>query len=108
MLEFDDRRSVAKTRKDHQCDGCRTTIPAGSAATYCVIKWDGAFHSYHMHPDCQAASDFWFVEAQLDPLEGWQGMQMEIADNSLSRAEVEAMIGDWPEVVERLFPEKAV
>lgn len=105
MLEFDDRRPVGKTRKDHVCDGCRTTIPASSAAIYVVIKWDGAFNSYHMHPDCEAASNHWFVEAGIDPLEGWQGMQEETAANSLSRAEVEDIIGDWPTVVDRLFPE---
>jgi hypothetical protein len=54
-MMFSREWTVRKTRKDHICDGCRSTIFSGSAA----VKWaglqEGEFMEAVYHSECREA-----------------------------------------------------
>lgn len=56
---FFGEKVVRKTRKDHQCASCNTTIRAGSPAYYCSSVQDGEFFAWYAHPDCRSAESHW-------------------------------------------------
>lgn len=59
MHEFTRETTIKATRKPHACLCCHTLIEAGSPAKYFAQKYDGDFHSGHMHPDCRSAEVAW-------------------------------------------------
>lgn len=59
MTEFTREQSITATRKAHRCLCCHSQIEAGSPANYFAQKYDGDFHSGHMHPDCRDAEVQW-------------------------------------------------
>ena len=59
MHEFTRETTIKATRKPHACCCCHTLIEAGSPAKYFAQKYDGDFHSGHMHPDCCSAEVAW-------------------------------------------------
>lgn len=59
MREFTRETTIKATRKPHACWCCHTLIEAGSPAKHFAQKYDGDFHSGHMHPDCRSAEVAW-------------------------------------------------
>jgi len=59
MDEFTRESSIKATKKPHRCLCCHQRIEAGSPANYFAQKYDGEFHSGHMHPDCRNAEVAW-------------------------------------------------
>ena len=63
------RRTVGKTRKAHQCEGCLTPVPAGATMTQAVGRFEGNFYSVYLCAPCAAIlrdprfSELW--------VEGW-------------------------------------
>lgn len=80
-MTFASETVVKRTRKDHRCEFCCTTIPAGSEMLRLAGHWDGDFYTAKAHPDCRAM----WIAAFNDFGDPWEGMVFDL---------VEAMIGD--------------
>ena len=59
MAEFTRETTIKATKKPHRCLCCHQHIEAGSPANYFAQKYDGDFHSGHMHPDYRNAEVAW-------------------------------------------------
>jgi hypothetical protein len=55
MPELNRWAEIKKTRKDHNCFGCRSVIPAGSKAHYYAGVFEGEFSANHY---CEPCFDF--------------------------------------------------
>lgn len=52
-------------RKEHQCEGCGCAIHKGEKHLKVAQVFDGDFHAYRLHLDCQQAVDDYHTMAGL-------------------------------------------
>ena len=63
-MSFFKSRTIKATRKEHLCESCQSTIPAGSPAYYgSMLTEDGDLFAWHAHSECRAAEVAWNCEA---------------------------------------------
>lgn len=99
MHEFFGLRDVKATRKEHHCEQCGHSIPAGSACHYAAGKAEGDMHYYYEHNECRAA---WVALREL------RGLYWDEDLEFLNDADIEAGEREWlreahPVVASRLF-----
>jgi hypothetical protein len=58
---------VVKTRKEHQCLTCDSTIPKGIKAHYCSGIYDGEFYNYYMSEFCKHIFE---IDENIDTSDG--------------------------------------
>jgi hypothetical protein len=63
------RKYISKTRKEHSCEWCGSSIDIGSESWYRFYEFDGEKHSAYMHPECTRACSL----ANADPIQDLQG-----------------------------------
>ena len=61
-MTFASETIVKSARKDHRCEFCGMTIPAGSEMVRIAGHWDGAFYTAKAHRDCRAMWDAAFSD----------------------------------------------
>lgn len=67
MSDFNNFKEIKKTRKEHQCNGCREKIPAGSSAAYYSGVFEGNFFSAYLCREC----DEYLTKHLEDFEDGW-------------------------------------
>lgn len=66
-MDFCTVRPVKATRKEHKCFWCDEVLPIKSEAVYISGKQDGDVSGYHLHPECNKASQDWGEQNGYDP-----------------------------------------
>ena len=79
MADFDTEQTIKRTRKRHQCFECRKFIEAGSEAIKRSGRFDEAFYTEYMHPDCLSAAIHYLRERHIQWQDGWLGLWEELA-----------------------------
>ena len=98
---FSHERSIARTRKEHQCSQCLKPIPKGSVSKRHSGIWDGGWFCDYAHPDCFAAWMEWNISTAIRDDE-WVFLH-EAAGNCLPEEVRETLDGkEYEAVLQRL------
>ena len=71
-MTFQSYRTVKAGRKAHSCDNCNQPIEVGQPSLITSGNHDGDFHSWRVHPECDALWQVVYKDMQCDYYEGME------------------------------------
>jgi hypothetical protein len=97
-MTFRCEKTVARPRKEHRCDYCSGSIPAGQSHVSIAGHWDGEFYSARGHHDCIAMwNECYPIYADYG-----EGMAFALQEAIEDRDDLLAWRGEYPHVICRI------
>lgn len=90
---------LVKGRKEHRCEQCGSRIAVGIEHRKCAQVWEGEFHAYREHVECNAAWNE--LNFDIRDISHYEGAPF-LRDDDHEDGDREWMREEYPLVAERL------